>query len=62
MFNVVIDKQSNLNLLHQVYGDSKRIIQILINFISSSLKFTPRQGKITVMIKVEELRQINSYD
>ena len=54
MFEVIIDKQSNLNLLHQVYGDSKRIKQILINFISNSLKFTPQKGKITIMIKVDE--------
>ena len=53
MFEVIIDKQSNLNLLHQVYGDSKRIKQILINFISNSLKFTPQKGKITIMIKVD---------
>ena len=54
MFEVIVDKQSNLNLLHQVYGDSKRIKQILINFISNSLKFTPQKGKITIMIKVDE--------
>ena len=53
-FKVVIDKQQNLSLINQIYGDSRRMKQILINFISNSLKFTPTKGKITIKIKINE--------
>ena len=49
---VVVDKKSNLGLLKRIYGDSRRVKQILINFISNSIKFTPVKGKITVLIKI----------
>ena len=57
-FNVIIDKKSNLSLIKQIYGDTRRIKQILINFISNSLKFTPIGGKITISIKINEEQQV----
>ena len=57
-FNVIIDKKSNLSLIKQIYGDTRRIKQILINFISNSFKFTPIGGKITISIRINEEQQV----
>jgi osomolarity two-component system sensor histidine kinase SLN1 len=40
-----------------LYGDSNRIIQIVMNLVSNSLKFTPVDGKVKVMI-----RNLGEYD
>jgi len=55
-FNVQIDKESNLQLISNLQGDSRRIKQILLNFVSNSLKFTPAKGKITIKIRVKSER------
>ena len=49
-------------LLDQVYGDSKRIKQILTNFISNSLKYTQIKGKLTIMIKIDEELPESEYN
>jgi len=32
----------------KIYGDSHRYLQILLNFMSNAVKFTPVQGTITI--------------
>lgn len=35
-----------------IYGDSNRIIQIVMNLVSNSLKFTPVDGSVSVSFKL----------
>lgn len=35
----------------RLYGDQHRILQVIINLVSNSLKFTPRGGRVEVRIK-----------
>lgn len=34
-----------------LWGDQHRILQVIINLVSNSLKFTPREGKVEVRVK-----------
>ena len=47
-----IDEKTNLDLIQAIYGDKRRYMQILLNFLSNSLKFTNKNGQITVSIKI----------
>lgn len=46
-FDIVIDK----SIPEHIYTDKQKIIQILINLISNSIKFTPKKGRIIVNIE-----------
>ena len=46
---------SKLHNLKNVFGDRRRYLQILLNFISNSLKFTNKEGCIKVSLFVVEI-------
>lgn len=48
----VIDQPANLALIEKVYGDKRRFLQILVNFMSNSLKFTDEGGCVSIHLKV----------
>ena len=48
----VVDQKHNLDLVNSIYGDKRRFVQTLLNFLSNALKFTDSDGVITVYLKV----------
>ena len=51
---VVSFNKSNENILQNIWGDSNRYSQVISNFMSNAIKFTPRNGKVTVELDIEE--------
>ena len=48
--------------LKRILGDERRYLQILLNFLSNSIKFTKEKGKILVNIKINKLNYESSDD
>jgi signal transduction histidine kinase len=53
-----IDGRHNLNLIEAIHGDENRFLQILLNFLSNSLKFTDPKGSITVKVEITNQQPI----
>ena len=51
--------EDDRNFLKRIYGDSHRYLQILLNFMSNAVKFTPEKGRITIqtILKDKQLVQ-----
>lgn len=43
-----------------LWGDKNRILQVLMNFVSNSLKFTPPQGSVTVRIRCVGMAELQN--
>lgn len=55
-----IDYKDNLELVSEMYGDRRRYMQILLNFLSNSMKFTNKKGTVTVKIMVLSHQEIKN--
>jgi len=63
-YQTALEKNINFSLeiannLPEIYGDSRRIEQILTNLVSNSLKFTHNKGEIKINAKVVSSNDIN---
>lgn len=51
-------KQKQLRFFEEVFGDANRIQQILLNFISNSMKFTKQGGFVKVVVGLVKVRRV----
>ena len=47
-----ISSRDDLKYLQSVYGDERRFMQIILNFMSNSIKFTPEGGRVEVQVRI----------
>ena len=53
------EKADSIYLIH-LYGDKNRYLQIILNFLSNAIKFTPKNGNIKVQTVVNETQDKSS--
>ena len=52
----LLDLTKELTLLENIYGDPRRYLQIMMNFVSNSLKFTSENGQIIIKVSLMEVQ------
>jgi signal transduction histidine kinase len=57
-----IDQRKNLEKIALIWGDQRRFLQILLNFLSNAMKFTNPNGTVSVKIDVLDEQSIESDD
>jgi len=50
-----------MNLLNNIWGDQQRYLQVLNNFLSNSVKFTPDNGSVRVVIKILDGQLVEDF-
>jgi K+-sensing histidine kinase KdpD len=65
--NIAFSKGPNLNegsehYLRCIYTDKARFLQIMLNFMSNAIKFTPEGGKVCIETVVKETQDIRKRE
>ena len=57
-----ITNEQEITYYSAIYGDQNRFLQVIINFLSNSLKFSPTDSKIKVQLKMLENQTLKIGD
>lgn len=55
-----IDEKLNLSRICQIYGDERRFLQIILNFLSNAMKFTNPGGTVGVKLGILDQQLIEA--
>ena len=58
----IFDQPLDQFYFRKVLGDERRYRQIILNFLSNSIKFTPRGGVVSVHLRVIEVSDMQDED
>ena len=51
----IFDQPLESFYFRRIFGDERRYRQIILNFLSNAIKFTPRDGVVSVHLRVIEV-------
>ena len=54
----IFEEISDSIYFKQVYGDENRYRQIITNFLTNAIKFTPRNGVVSILLKIIDVQPI----
>lgn len=56
-----VSSRDHLEFLKNIQGDHNRYMQIFLNFLSNSIKFTPDGGQVEIEVKIKSIQNLISH-
>ena len=53
--------EEEIEIFNSIYGDQNRFVQILVNFLSNSLKFSVKGSQILINLELLESHTVKLY-